>query len=87
MNLNIISFAIEAHDKVNHKYDGKPYSVHLALVAYYCQKYIDAILDSALIMRDNSADHITYTGVNADSDEEVRAAAINQAEQERTSGD
>lgn len=46
------------------------------------KKYIDAILDSALIMRDNSVDHITYTGVNADSDEEVRAAAINQAEQE-----
>lgn len=46
------------------------------------KKYIDAILDSALIMRDNSVDHITYTGVNTDSDEEVRAAAINQAEQE-----
>lgn len=43
MNLNIISFAIEAHDKVNHKYDGKPYSLHLYLVAYYCQKYIDII--------------------------------------------
>jgi recombination protein RecA len=46
------------------------------------KKYIDALLDAALIMKDNSADHITYTGVNTDSDEEVRAAAINQAEQE-----
>lgn len=43
MNPKIISFAIEAHQKVNHLYDEKPYSVHLAMVAHYAYKYIDAI--------------------------------------------
>lgn len=43
MNSNIISFAIEAHSKTNHLYDGKPYSVHLAMVVMYAQKYIDLI--------------------------------------------
>lgn len=45
MNSKIIGFAIEAHSKVNHLYDGKPYSVHLAMVAMYGQKYLDAIPD------------------------------------------
>jgi (p)ppGpp synthase/HD superfamily hydrolase len=43
MNSKIIGFAIEAHNKVNHLYDGKPYSVHLAMVAHYAVKYIDCI--------------------------------------------
>jgi (p)ppGpp synthase/HD superfamily hydrolase len=46
MNSKIISFAIEAHQKVNHLYDGKPYSVHLSMVAMYALKYIDLIPDS-----------------------------------------
>jgi (p)ppGpp synthase/HD superfamily hydrolase len=43
MNSKIISFAIEAHNNTNHLYDGKPYSVHLAMVAMIAQKYIDCI--------------------------------------------
>lgn len=45
MNPRIIAFAIEAHQNVNHTYDGVPYSVHLALVAGYAIKYIDCIPD------------------------------------------
>ena len=43
MNPKIMAFAIEAHAKVNQTYDGKPYSVHLALVVAYAQKYIDKV--------------------------------------------
>lgn len=41
MNSKIIAFAIEAHSKTNHLYDGKPYSVHLVLVVMYAMKYIN----------------------------------------------
>ncbi|MEO6305958.1 MAG: phosphohydrolase [Bacteroidia bacterium] len=41
MNSKIISFAIEAHQKTNHLYDGKPYSVHLAMVVMYAQKHFE----------------------------------------------
>jgi hypothetical protein len=37
MDLKIISFAIEAHQRTNHLYDGNPYSVHLELVVYFVQ--------------------------------------------------
>ncbi len=40
MNTKIISFAIEAHQSTNHLYDQNPYSVHLAIVVSYAQKYI-----------------------------------------------
>jgi len=43
MDSKIIGFAIEAHNKVNHLYDGKPYSVHLAMVAHYAERYLDCI--------------------------------------------
>ena len=43
MNSKIISFAIEAHNKTNHLYDGKPYSVHLSMVALNALRYIDCI--------------------------------------------
>lgn len=43
MNSKIIAFAIEAHQNVNHSYDNKPYSVHLALTVSYAQKYIDLV--------------------------------------------
>jgi (p)ppGpp synthase/HD superfamily hydrolase len=43
MDSKIISFAIEAHAKTNHLYDGKPYSVHLAMVALNAVKFIDCI--------------------------------------------
>ena len=40
MDNKIISFAIEAHSKTNHLYDGKPYSVHLAMVVRYANYYM-----------------------------------------------
>lgn len=40
MNTKIILFAIEAHQSTNHLYDKNPYSVHLAIVVSYAQKYI-----------------------------------------------
>lgn len=43
MDKKIISFAIEAHSSTNHLYDGKPYSVHLSMVAMFAKKYIDCI--------------------------------------------
>lgn len=43
MNSKIISFAIEAHQKTNHLYDGYPYSVHLSMVAIIAQRYIDCV--------------------------------------------
>jgi (p)ppGpp synthase/HD superfamily hydrolase len=43
MDSKIISFAIEAHQRTNHLYDGNPYSVHLELVVFYAQKYIDKV--------------------------------------------
>jgi len=39
----IISYAIEAHHSTNHLYDGKPYSVHLSMVALNGVRYIDCI--------------------------------------------
>lgn len=38
MNPKIIKYAIEAHSKVNHLYDGAPYAVHLAMVVSYAYK-------------------------------------------------
>jgi (p)ppGpp synthase/HD superfamily hydrolase len=43
MNTKIISYAIDAHAKVNHLYDGFPYSVHLSMVALFAQKYINEL--------------------------------------------
>lgn len=37
------NFAIRAHRSTNHKYDGKPYSVHLKMVVKYAKKYINLI--------------------------------------------
>ena len=43
MNTKIISFAIDAHSKVNHLYDGFPYSLHLSMVVMFAQKYISEL--------------------------------------------
>lgn len=43
MDSKIIAFAIEAHHNTNHLYDGKPYSVHLAMVAQYAMKYLHIV--------------------------------------------
>lgn len=47
MNARIIRYAIETHQNCNNLYNGAPYSVHLAMVAMYAQKYIDCIPDEA----------------------------------------
>jgi (p)ppGpp synthase/HD superfamily hydrolase len=38
-------YAIKCHHDTNHKYDGKPYSVHLQLVVDYATKYSHLIED------------------------------------------
>jgi (p)ppGpp synthase/HD superfamily hydrolase len=43
MDSKIMDFAIEAHASVNHKYDGKPYSVHLAMVHSQAMRFIEYI--------------------------------------------
>lgn len=40
MNSKIKNFAIEAHSKTNHLYDGKPYSVHLEMVEMFALMYM-----------------------------------------------
>jgi (p)ppGpp synthase/HD superfamily hydrolase len=55
MNTKIIGFAIEAHQKVNHLYDGKPYSLHLSMVAIYAIKYIDLVPESQYDNMTNAA--------------------------------
>lgn len=41
--IQVMSFAVEAHQKTNHLYDGKPYLIHLAMVVYYAHKYKDIV--------------------------------------------
>jgi len=43
MDSKIISFAIESHASVNQTYDGKPYSVHLAMVFSQAMRFIDCV--------------------------------------------
>lgn len=79
MNSKIIAFAIEAHQNTNHLYDGKPYSVHLAMVAMYVQKYIDIVPESqhdnmlkAAWLHDTIEDcRLTYNDIKAVAGEEV----------------
>lgn len=39
----IVRFAIEAHNKANHLYDGQPYVIHLTKTVFFALKYIDQI--------------------------------------------
>ena len=79
MNTKIIAFAIEAHQNTNHLYDGKPYSVHLALVAAYAQKYLNKIPEqyqenviSACWLHDTIEDtRMTYNDIKSISNETV----------------
>lgn len=80
MNSKIISFAIEAHAKTNHLYgDGVPYSVHLAMVALYVEKYIHFVPeDYRNVVRDAAWLHdviedcrMTYNDVKQVAGEEV----------------
>lgn len=45
MNVQIIRYAIEAHQQTNHLYNGAPYSLHLAMVVSYAYKFLDLIPD------------------------------------------
>lgn len=42
-NPHILNFALSAHADTNHKYDNKPYAVHLGMVVAYAYKYIHLI--------------------------------------------
>lgn len=81
MNSKIIGFAIESHSNTNHLYDGKPYSIHLAMVAMYAQKYFqhalispnvhDTIL-SACWLHDTIEDcRLTYNDIKEVAGEDV----------------
>lgn len=81
MNSKIIGFAIEAHSKTNHLYDGMPYSVHLAMVANYAYKYFKDIhlyedyqdtIISACWLHDTIEDcRLTYNDVRQVAGEDV----------------
>lgn len=43
MDAKIISFAIQAHAKVNQEYDGLPYSTHLCMVFNQAMRFIEHI--------------------------------------------
>lgn len=79
MDSKIIQFAIEAHDKVNHLYDGKPYSVHLAMTAMIALQFIDIVPESqhrnvlnAAWLHDTIEDcRLTYNDIKKAAGEEV----------------
>lgn len=79
MDSKIISFAIEAHDKTNHLYDGKPYSVHLSMVVINAVKFIDCIplgeqnnVLSACWLHDTIEDcRLTYNDIKKVANENV----------------
>lgn len=79
MNSKVISFAIQAHANVNHLYDGKPYSIHLSIVSYYCQKYIHNlpetcgyIVPTACWLHDTIEDcRLTYNDIKMEFGEQV----------------
>jgi (p)ppGpp synthase/HD superfamily hydrolase len=75
----IIAFAIDAHNKVNHLYNGYPYSVHLAMVVGFAQDSIDVIPDqcqsdvmNACWLHDTIEDcRLTYNDIKKASNEAV----------------
>lgn len=79
MNSKIIAFAIEAHNKVNHLYDDKPYSVHLAIVVGYAFRFKDVVPNtvfddviSACWLHDTIEDcRLTYNDVKSVAGETV----------------
>jgi (p)ppGpp synthase/HD superfamily hydrolase len=84
INNNIIhniGFAIMAHDSTNHKYDDKPYSIHLQMVCDYYNKYSyllpddkKEIVESACWLHDSIEDcRLTYNDI-------VKEAGIEVAE-------
>ena len=79
MDSKIIAFAIEAHASVNQTYDGKPYSVHLAMVFSQAMKFIDCIpkkrrndVLNAVWLHDTIEDcRLTYNDILKISNKEV----------------
>ena len=79
MDSKIIAFAIEAHASVNQTYDGKPYSVHLAMVFSQAMKFIYCIpknrrkdVLNAVWLHDTIEDcRLTYNDILKISNKEV----------------
>jgi (p)ppGpp synthase/HD superfamily hydrolase len=79
MESRIIAFAIEAHASVNQTYDGKPYSVHLAMVFHQAMRFIDYIPQrdrynvlNAVWLHDTIEDcRLTYNDILKTSNKEV----------------
>ena len=79
MDSKIIAFAIESHASVNQTYDGKPYSVHLAMVFSQAMRFIDCVpkhrredVLNAVWLHDTIEDcRLTYNDILKISNEEV----------------
>jgi (p)ppGpp synthase/HD superfamily hydrolase len=79
MDSKIIAFAIESHASVNQTYDGKPYSVHLAMVFSQAMRFIDCVDEhrrkdvlNAVWLHDTIEDcRLTYNDVLKISSKEV----------------
>jgi (p)ppGpp synthase/HD superfamily hydrolase len=79
MDSKIIAFAIESHASVNQTYDGKPYSVHLAMVFSQAMIFIDHIPQhkrkdvlNAVWLHDTIEDcRLTYNDILKISNKEV----------------
>jgi (p)ppGpp synthase/HD superfamily hydrolase len=79
MTVKIMAFAIEAHDKVNQTYDGKPYSVHLCMVYSVAIGFINHIpphrrddVLNAVWLHDTIEDcRLTYNDILKISNKEV----------------
>ena len=79
MDSKIIAFAIESHASVNQTYDGKPYSVHLAMVFSQAMRFINNIPQhkrkdvlNAVWLHDTIEDcRLTYNDILKISNKEV----------------
>lgn len=79
MSKNIEDFAVDAHEKTNHKYDGKPYYIHLEQVVSNAFQYIHLVNKSdredvinACWMHDTIEDcRLTYNDVKVIAGKEV----------------
>jgi (p)ppGpp synthase/HD superfamily hydrolase len=81
MNVEIMSFAIVAHNNVNHLYDKKPYVLHLSMVVMLAMKHFEASgipdserekIISACWLHDTIEDcRLTYNDIKKVAGEEV----------------
>jgi (p)ppGpp synthase/HD superfamily hydrolase len=79
MDSKIIAFAIESHASVNQTYDGKPYSIHLAMVFSQAMRFINCVpkhrredVLNAVWLHDTIEDcRLTYNDILKISNEEV----------------